>query len=163
MTPWGGDKGRSWSTPWSGKNTPWSRGMNTRDMPWGRRGFSSRSMPWGGRDSDFPFFGDNKFTDKFFDKFDEFDDDDDGMREFLDDMWDETINAPYEMGEMPGGARAPSFAVPGPAEIADEFQSGTRNFFEDKARSKSSFDDRPRPRPKPTPAPKPDLEPGPQK
>lgn len=126
--PWGG-RDKSWTSPWSGRNTPWKRGFSSRDTPWGNRGFSSRDMPWDD-DSGFPFFGDNKYTDKFFDRFDDFDDDNE-MREFFEDLWDDSINAPYDMGEMPGGARAPTLSVPGPAAVADELQSGTRNFFDD--------------------------------
>ena len=73
------------------------------------------------------------------------------MRDFFDDMWDDAINAPYDMGEMPGGMRAPTIAVPGPAEVADEFQSGSRDFFEDKADSHSGSSSRPRPRPQQKP------------
>ena len=35
------------------------------------------------------------------------------------DMWDEMINAPFKMGRMPGGWRAPSLSMPDPITIGD--------------------------------------------
>ena len=35
------------------------------------------------------------------------------------DMWDEMINAPFKMGRMPGGWRAPSLSMPDPVTIGD--------------------------------------------
>ncbi len=35
------------------------------------------------------------------------------------DMWDSMINAPYDMGRMPGGWRAPSLSSPDPVTIGD--------------------------------------------
>ncbi len=35
------------------------------------------------------------------------------------DIWDEMINAPFKMGRMPGGWRAPSLSMPDPVTIGD--------------------------------------------
>lgn len=35
------------------------------------------------------------------------------------DMWDSMINAPFKMGRMPGGWRAPSLSMPDPVTIGD--------------------------------------------
>ncbi len=35
------------------------------------------------------------------------------------DMWDKVINAPYDMGYMPGGWRFPSFSSPDPVTVSD--------------------------------------------
>ena len=35
------------------------------------------------------------------------------------DMWDNMINAPFKMGRMPGGMRAPSLSMPDPVTIGD--------------------------------------------
>jgi hypothetical protein len=34
-------------------------------------------------------------------------------------MWDDMINAPFKMGRMPGGWRAPSLSMPDPVTIGD--------------------------------------------
>ena len=36
-----------------------------------------------------------------------------------DTMWDKMINAPYDMGRMPGGWRFPSLSVPDPVTVGD--------------------------------------------
>ncbi len=35
------------------------------------------------------------------------------------DMWDKMINAPFKMGRMPGGWRAPSLSMPDPVTVGD--------------------------------------------
>ena len=35
------------------------------------------------------------------------------------DMWDDMMNAPYNMGRMPGGWRAPSLSTPDPVTVGD--------------------------------------------
>ena len=35
------------------------------------------------------------------------------------DMWDNMINAPFKMGRMPGGWRAPSWSSPDPVTVGD--------------------------------------------
>ncbi len=44
-------------------------------------------------------------------------------------MWDDMINAPSEMGEMPGGWNAPSVSVPNPVEIGSEFRREAPNLM----------------------------------
>jgi len=44
-------------------------------------------------------------------------------------MWDDMINAPSEMGEMPGGWNAPSVSVPNPADIGSEFRREAPNLM----------------------------------
>lgn len=39
--------------------------------------------------------------------------------DFTGDFWDKMINAPYEMGYMPGGWRFPSFSSPDPITVGD--------------------------------------------
>ena len=35
------------------------------------------------------------------------------------DLWDDMLNAPYDMGRMPGGWRAPSLSTPDPVTVGD--------------------------------------------
>ena len=44
-------------------------------------------------------------------------------------MWDDMINAPSEMGEMPGGWNAPSISVPNPVDVGSEFRRETPNLI----------------------------------
>jgi hypothetical protein len=39
--------------------------------------------------------------------------------DFTGDVWDKMINAPYEMGYMPGGWRFPSLSSPDPITVGD--------------------------------------------
>ncbi len=82
-------------------------------------------MPWGGgRDSRMPFTGRNSGPSKWFDSGD--------PKDMFEDMWDDGMNAPSEMGEMPGGWRAPTISVPNPVEVGDELERGSRDMFEDR-------------------------------
>ena len=107
--PW--DSGRGNSMPWDsrrggsgpGFSGPWDSGRGGRSMPWGgSRG--GRSMPW----------------------------DDSGRGGWMDkdrfaDRWDDMLNAPSDMGEMPGGFNAPSVSVPNPVDVGDEFDDAARD------------------------------------
>ena len=42
--------------------------------------------------------------------------------------WDDMINAPSEMGTMPGGWEFPSVSVPNPVDSADELGKGSQDF-----------------------------------
>lgn len=51
--------------------------------------------------------------------------------DFTGDMWDKMINAPYEMGYMPGGWRFPSFSSPDPVTVADAVANQVPPFAEE--------------------------------
>ena len=97
--------------PWGSRNSPWG----------GRRG---SSMPWGGRGGRMPFTGRNSGPSKWLDSGD--------PKDMFEDMWDDGMNAPSEMGEMPGGWRAPTISVPNPVEVGDELERGSRDMFKDR-------------------------------
>lgn len=86
----------------SGNRMPWDSGRGGSRMPWeSSRG--GRNMPW---DS-----GRGGWMNK--DKFG--------------DAWDDMLNAPSDMGEMPGGWTAPSVSVPNPVDVGDEFGDAARD------------------------------------
>jgi hypothetical protein len=95
-----------------GRNMPWSSGRGPsfsgpwdggRSMPWdSKRG--GRSMPW--QDS-----GRGGWMNK--DRFA--------------DGWDDMLNAPSDMGEMPGGFTAPSISVPNPVDVGEQFDDAARD------------------------------------
>jgi len=43
-------------------------------------------------------------------------------REGIANAWEDMINAPHEVGQMPGGWTAPSISVPNPVDVQKEFQ-----------------------------------------
>jgi hypothetical protein len=43
------------------------------------------------------------------------------------DRWDDALNAPSDMGEMPGGWNAPSISAPNPVDVGDEFGDASRD------------------------------------
>jgi hypothetical protein len=43
------------------------------------------------------------------------------------DSWDDMLNAPSDMGEMPGGIKAPSVSVPNPVDVGDQFDDAARD------------------------------------
>ena len=58
------------------------------------------------------------------------------------DRWDDMLNAPSDMGEMPGGFTAPSVSAPNPVDVGDEFDRAARdapdqmrNVYDDNRRS----------------------------
>ncbi len=136
--PWDsgrGGSGPSFSGPWDsgrgGSSMPWDSNRGGRSMPWdSNRGRSStpwdnrrggRSMPW---DS-----GRGGWMDK--DRFA--------------DGWDDMLNSPSDMGEMPGGFTAPSVSMPNPVDVGDEFNDAARdapdqmrNVYDDNRRSNTN-------------------------
>jgi hypothetical protein len=122
-TPWGGSSGPSFSGPWDsgrgGSKMPWDSGRGGSKMPWDS-GRGGRSMPWdSGRGGRGGFMDKDRFA----------------------DSWDDMLNAPSDMGELPGGFYAPSVSVPNPVDVGDEFDSAARdvpgqlrNVYEDNRR-----------------------------
>ncbi len=90
-----------------GYNRPYYRGRKKSNMPW-----DDMDMPWSSDDDD----DDNSFFDRdwFVDEFT--------------DAWDEMINAPADMGEMPGGWYAPTVSMPNPVTVGDEFATAAEDF-----------------------------------
>ena len=152
-TPWSGNNmpwsgNRSGNMPWGGNNMPWS-GNRSGNMPWG--GNRSGSMPWGGNRTPWggnrsrkgfgrgmPF--ESNFTpwsERFWDDlgdggrnpFKDMDEwvDPNDPREGMGDMWDDLLNAPSDMGRMPGGWTAPSVSVPNPVDVQEEFEDAAKD------------------------------------
>jgi hypothetical protein len=128
FSPWGGS-GPSFKGPWDsgrgGSSMPWG---GSRDMPWDS-GRGGRSMPWGGSRS-MPWDSGRGGRGGFMDK------------DRLGDAWDDMLNAPADMGEMPGGFTAPTVSVPNPVDVGDEFGTAAedlptqmRNVYDDNRRS----------------------------
>jgi len=110
--PWDSGRGGRDFSPWGGSGPsfggPWDRGRGGRSAPWD----SGPDMPWGGNRSP---WGSRGSRGTWMDK-DEFA-----------DMWDDMLNAPSDMGEMPGGWSAPSVSVPNPVDVGDEFGDAARD------------------------------------
>lgn len=60
--------------------------------------------------------------------------------DFTNDFWDKMINAPYDLGEMPGGWRFPSFSSPDPVTVTDAIANQVPPFA-DEAGKMIPFDD----------------------
>lgn len=95
-----GNRGSSFQGPWHDRGTSFS--------PWGRRGGGNRD-PFGDR----------------------------GPRDWIDPdkrsisrNWDDMLNSPSRMGEMPGGWSAPSVSAPNPVDVGDEFNDAARDLPE---------------------------------
>jgi len=111
------------SGPWN--NGGWNRGPwggNNRFGNWfgGNRGPYGNNGPFGdmfggGRNGIWGMHPDEWFTSN----------PEDGFAY----MWDDMINAPSEMGEMPGGWNAPSISVPNPVDIGSEFRDEAPNLM----------------------------------
>ncbi len=129
--PWGGSSGPSFSGPWDsgrgGSSMPWDSGRGGSSMPWdsdrgGRSkpwdsGRGGRSMPWdsGRGGSKMPWDSGRGGRGGWMDK------------DSFADSWDDMLNAPSDMGEMPGGFYAPSVSVPNPVDVGDEFDQAARD------------------------------------
>lgn len=108
--PWGGNRWGNNRMPWGNGGMPWG-GRNG----WGRTPFESNFTPWSNRFwNDLGKGGRNPFrnADDWFRP---------GPKDGLANMWDDLLNAPSEMGRMPGGWTAPSISVPNPIDVGDEF------------------------------------------
>jgi len=53
--------------------------------------------------------------------------------------WDDMLNAPSRMGEMPGGWTAPSVSMPNPVDVSDQFEENARD-LPDQMRNMNSGD-----------------------
>jgi len=104
------------------------RGFNNGFFPGNRNGFGrgmpfeSNFTPWSRRFWDeIGDGGDNPFRnmDGWFRPGD--------PKEGAAQMWDDMLNAPSEMGQMPGGWTAPSISVPNPVDVGDEFSNAARD------------------------------------
>ncbi|MEZ5451589.1 MAG: hypothetical protein R3E93_02040 [Thiothrix sp.] len=51
--------------------------------------------------------------------------------DFTGDAWDKMINAPFDMGRMPGGWRFPSFSSPDPVTVSDAIANQVPPFAEE--------------------------------
>lgn len=51
--------------------------------------------------------------------------------DFTGDAWDKMINAPFDMGRMPGGWRFPSFSSPDPITVSDAIANQVPPFAEE--------------------------------
>jgi hypothetical protein len=87
-------------TPWSnaGGMNPWRNNNNSVLPPFFPNTMNTgRKKAWGDIRHIWPDF----YTD------------------FTDEAWDKSMNAPYDMGRMPGGWRAPSLSSPDPVTVGD--------------------------------------------
>lgn len=116
---WGGNnwnRGGPWgNTPWNG--SPWSNSpMGNMSGPWDSGPWNNN---WGGgpwnNNNDFFGSGPGSWMDPSDPK---------GSMSLI---WDDMLNAPNEMGEMPGGWTAPSISVPNPVDVGDEFEDAARD------------------------------------
>lgn len=76
-------------------------------------------MPWGGNNNR---FGNNKFwgnsgPSKWMNP----------SKDNWENSWDDMINAPSRMGDMPGGWTAPEVTMPNPIDIGDQFQDNLKD------------------------------------
>jgi hypothetical protein len=110
---WGGGPGYGTPSFGTGRGPsfkgPWDRDRG-RNYPWGGRDmpWDSKSMPWDSRGGRGDWFSKDK----------------------MGDAWDDMINAPSDMGEMPGGWSAPSVSMPNPIDVGDEFEGAARDMPE---------------------------------
>ncbi len=81
--------------------------------PWNNRG--SNFSPWGNRGGRNPF-GNRDPGDWF-----------DPNKGSMSRNWDDMLNAPSRMGEMPGGWTAPSVSVPNPIDVGEEFSDAAKD------------------------------------
>ena len=121
---YGGSRGPSVKGPWDSRRrgddfSPFGRSGPSFDAPWDS-GRGGRSMPWSRGKK-----GSGGWMD----------------REWFADTWDDMINAPADMGEMPGGWYAPTISTPNPVDVGDEFGTAAqdmptqmRNVYDDNRR-----------------------------
>jgi len=91
--------------------------MGNMSGPWDQGPWNSG---WGGGPwkKDNQFWGDGGFDD-WMDPAD--------PKGSMERIWDDMLEAPNEMGEMPGGWTAPTVSVPNPVGVGDEFEGSSRD------------------------------------
>ncbi len=107
----------AFNTP--GYNPNYGNRRNTNSMPWGG---GNSSMPWSrGNNRN----GNNKFWGRS------------GPSTWMnpskdnwENSWDDMINAPSRMGDMPGGWSAPEVTMPNPIDMGDQFQDNLQDLPE---------------------------------
>lgn len=115
--PWGGNN-NGFGNWFGGNRGPYGNNGPFGNMFGGNRGPYGNNSPFGnwfggGRDGIWGMHPDEWFTSNPEDGFSY--------------MWDDMINAPSEMGEMPGGWNAPSISVPNPVDVGSEFRDEAPN------------------------------------
>ena len=113
--PYGGGPSSSGprSNRGSGFSSPWNNRGSNFSGPWNNRG--SGFSPWGGRGGRDPFG--NRGPEDWFDP----------GKGSMSRNWDDALDAPSRMGEMPGGWTAPSVSAPNPIDVGEEFGDATRD------------------------------------
>ncbi len=101
------------SMPRMGSRSPWSSG------PWNSGSFNRGN--WFGGNGPRNWFGRGNGPSSWFGGRG-------GPKEGFANMWDDMIDAPSEMGTMPGGWEFPSVSMPNPVDSADELEKGSREF-----------------------------------
>lgn len=85
--------------PWTNSTmwNPWNNGNNSNMPFFPQSSKKTNNKAWGNERNIWPDF----------------------YTGFTEDFWDQSINAPYDVGRMPGGWRAPSLNSPDPATVGD--------------------------------------------
>lgn len=91
--------------PWNRSNNNGTPFMSTKNLPmmnskdwakkvpdWGEKNGPYRNGPWATKQN----------------------------QERMEGWWDDMVNAPYDMGRMPGGWRAPSVSFPNPVDVSNQ-------------------------------------------
>jgi len=112
--------------PLPGNRAPWGRGPS----PWQRKGFGrglpidmeGNYIPWSSRFWNELGEGGRNPMDDMGDWIDPRE-----PREGMAEMWDDMLNAPHDLGRMPGGWTAPSVVVPNPLDVQREFEDTAKD------------------------------------
>jgi hypothetical protein len=117
--PWGGNN-NGFGNWFGGNRGPYGNNSPFGNMFGGNRGPYGNNSPFGnmfggGRDGIWGMHPDEWMTSNPEDGFSY--------------MWDDMINAPSEMGEMPGGWNAPSISMPNPVDVGSEFRDEAPNLM----------------------------------
>lgn len=105
-----GDTGSGMKNPWSYRGLSKQESRNKENSgfnPWGRRG------GWSGNPEPFS----NRSPGEWLSP----------KKKSLSRNWDDMLNTPNRMGEMPGGWEAPSISAPNPVDVADEIDDTSRD------------------------------------